>query len=205
MNYLEWLGYIASFIILISLLMSSIIKLRWINLLGSIAFGIYGFLIGSLPVAVMNIGIVLINAYYLYKIYGSKEYFQLIEISKDSNYFKAFIKFYQTDILKFFGKTDFEMNPQKLGLYILRDMVPAGIFIASKINETTLEIEIDYAVAAYRDFKLGHYLYEIKKSMFLNLGYTTLTAKAHNDAHKSYLEKMGFLLTNGNHYEKHLK
>lgn len=37
-NFLEILGYIASLIVLISLLMSSIIKLRWINLLGSAVF-----------------------------------------------------------------------------------------------------------------------------------------------------------------------
>lgn len=61
MDYKEWLGYIASLIVLISLLMSSVKKLRWINLLGSLTFAVYGFLINALPVAVMNAGIVGIN------------------------------------------------------------------------------------------------------------------------------------------------
>lgn len=74
-NWLEWLGYLASLIVLISLLMNSIIKLRWINLLGSSIFSLYGFLIGALPVGFMNLGIVLINIYHLVKIYHSKEYF----------------------------------------------------------------------------------------------------------------------------------
>lgn len=70
--WLEFLGYIASFIILVSLLMSSIVKLRWINLLGSAIFSVYGFLIGALPVAFMNLCISLINIYYLIKIYHKK-------------------------------------------------------------------------------------------------------------------------------------
>jgi hypothetical protein len=74
-NWLEWLGYLASLIVLISLLMNSILKLRWINLLGSSIFSLYGFLIGALPVGFMNLGIALINIYHLIKIYHSKEYF----------------------------------------------------------------------------------------------------------------------------------
>lgn len=74
-NWLEWLGYLASLLVLISLLMNSIIKLRWINLLGSSIFSFYGFLIAALPVGFMNLGIVLINIYHLVKIYRSKEYF----------------------------------------------------------------------------------------------------------------------------------
>ena len=72
-NWLEWLGYLASLIVLISLLMSSIVKLRWINLVGSSLFSLYGFLIGALPVGFMNFGIALINIYYLIQIYRTKE------------------------------------------------------------------------------------------------------------------------------------
>ncbi len=72
-NWLEWLGYLASLIVLVSLLMSSIVKLRWINLLGSSLFSLYGFMIGALPVGFMNLGIVFINIYYLIQIYRTNE------------------------------------------------------------------------------------------------------------------------------------
>lgn len=192
MNWMEWLGYLASLIILVSLLMSSIIKLRWINSIGSVIFTIYGFAIGAIPVAVMNLGIVIINGYYLFKIYTSKEYFELLEAHTGSNYLKAFTTFYKDDIKHFFGTSDFSIDQESLGLYILRDMVPAGVFIAKIIDDTTLDVKLDYAVPAYRDFKLGQYLYETKKSYFTNLGYTTLKATALNEQHAAYLKKMGF-------------
>ena len=47
--WLEIMGYTASIIVFFSLLMSSIIKLRWYNLLGASLFSLYGFLIGALP------------------------------------------------------------------------------------------------------------------------------------------------------------
>ncbi|MDA3846301.1 MAG: YgjV family protein [Vallitaleaceae bacterium] len=199
---LEWLGYAASLIILISLLMSSIIKLRFINLFGSILFAIYGFMIGSIPVAVMNIGIVVINLFYLYKIYGSKEYFQLLQVDSNSKYLKAFTEFYKTDLEKFFNKSDFSIGADSFGLYILRDMIPAGIFIARKIDDKTLHVELDYAVAAYRDFKLGNYLYETKKSFFTDLGYELMTATAYNAEHAVYLQKMGFIKSEDQLFKK---
>ena len=41
-------------IIVVSLLMSSIIKLRWINLAGALIFCVYGFLINAAPVCASN-------------------------------------------------------------------------------------------------------------------------------------------------------
>ena len=46
-------------------MMSSILKLRVINLVGAALFTVYGLLIGAYPVAVMNLFIVLIDLYYL--------------------------------------------------------------------------------------------------------------------------------------------
>ena len=43
-HWLDWFGYAASGVILISLTMSSIVKLRWINLAGAVMFAVFGFL-----------------------------------------------------------------------------------------------------------------------------------------------------------------
>ena len=53
-NPVEWFGYAASVVVAVSLLMSSLIKLRWINMVGSLMFTGYGLLIGAYPVALLN-------------------------------------------------------------------------------------------------------------------------------------------------------
>lgn len=65
--YIEWVGYAASTLIVISLLMTSVVKLRIINTLGCVLFVIYGCIVGAYPVVVSNFLIVIINSYYLYK------------------------------------------------------------------------------------------------------------------------------------------
>ena len=71
----EIIGYSASALVAISLMMSSIVKLRVINLIGAALFTLYGLLIGAYPVAVLNFTIVLIDLYYLRDTIKSKVYF----------------------------------------------------------------------------------------------------------------------------------
>ncbi|ACK47877.1 YgjV family protein [Shewanella baltica] len=65
----EWVGYLASVVVAISLMMSNIKKLRWWNLIGAALFVAYGVAIGAYPVALVNFFIVLIDIYYLVKLY----------------------------------------------------------------------------------------------------------------------------------------
>ena len=64
-NILPWIGYTASVIIVLSMMMNSIVKFRWINLFGALLFSTYGFLIGAIPVGILNGIIVLVDIYYL--------------------------------------------------------------------------------------------------------------------------------------------
>lgn len=203
-NLLDWFGYLASLIVLISLLSSSILKLRWINLVGAALFATYGFLINSIPTALMNAGIVVINIYYLAKIYSSKEYFQTLEITTDSNYFQSFMNFHKDDVKKFFNQNQYKISDSTVGFYVLRNMVPAGVFIGEPLSSTRLRIDLDFAVAEYRDFKIGDYIYNKHPEFFLDHGYEELVAITSNEAFSKYLTKMGFS-KQGQEYIKKLK
>jgi hypothetical protein len=62
----EWIGYIASVIILISFLMKDMKKLRVINIVGCLLFASYGFLLNvSWPIVITNLAIVVINLFFL--------------------------------------------------------------------------------------------------------------------------------------------
>lgn len=191
-NWLEWLGYLASLLVLISLLMNSILKLRWINLVGSGIFSLYGFLIGALPVGFMNLGIVLINIYHLVKIYRSKEYFKILTIEGTSQYFNYFLDFYKTEIEKYSDKSKFNISNSDVSFYILRNMVPAGLFIGSRYNEDTLNVELDFVIPEYRDFKIGTYVFEYNKHYFTDKSYSKFISFSSKDEHIKYLKKMGF-------------
>jgi hypothetical protein len=63
----EILGYLASFIVLLSFLMKDMKTLRRLNIVGCGIFIIYGLMLPSIPVIITNGAIVLINIYYLSK------------------------------------------------------------------------------------------------------------------------------------------
>ncbi len=62
----EWIGYLASFFVLLSFLMRNIITLRYVNSVGCLFFVGYGVLLESWPVIITNVAIVGVNVYYLF-------------------------------------------------------------------------------------------------------------------------------------------
>ncbi len=67
-EWVEWIGYAASFAVAVSLLMTNMVKLRVINSIGCVLFIIYGWMVGAYPVVISNIAIILINLYQLTKL-----------------------------------------------------------------------------------------------------------------------------------------
>lgn len=192
--YIEWLGYSASVIIAVSLLMSSIIKLRWLNLLGALMISAYGFMLGSLPVGGLNLAIAFIDIYYLHAIYTEKEYFKVLEIKKDDRYLKYFLEHYKKDIKTFFPEFNFNCceHEDTVSFYILRNMITAGVFIGKKCEDGSLMVQMDFAIPEYRDFKIGYYIYIENEKYFAHSGYNKFSALTANPKHETYLKKMGF-------------
>lgn len=66
----EYLGYLASIVIMISFLMKNMITLRIINSIGGFLFIIYGVLLSmSIPIILTNTFVVGVNVFYLIKHY----------------------------------------------------------------------------------------------------------------------------------------
>lgn len=70
--YLEIFGYIGTFLILLSMMMTSVVKLRIVNIVGSVISIIYSLCTGTLPVAFLNTGLVIINIVQLVRIYNER-------------------------------------------------------------------------------------------------------------------------------------
>lgn len=187
----ELVGYVASVLIAISLMMSSILRLRLINLAGAVFFTAYGLLIRAYPVAAVNAFIVVVNLYYLYEIYTTREYFTLMEVRPNSAYLRSFLDYYQAEIEKFLP--DFAFQPERADLifFVLRNMVPAGLFIGEVRGERLL-VNLDFVIPGYRDFKTGEFVFRRHASLFTGKGIRVITSRPGRLAHEKYLRRMGF-------------
>ena len=59
--YLEIFGYIGTALVLLSMMMTSVRRLRLLNMAGSVISLIYALSVNALPVAVLNLGLTVIN------------------------------------------------------------------------------------------------------------------------------------------------
>jgi hypothetical protein len=191
----EIVGYVASILVAISLMMSSIIRLRIINLIGAIIFSVYGFLIVSYPVAFVNFFIVGVNVYYLYTIYSAKEYFRIMETPSGSEYLRHFLEFYGDDIKTFNPEYRHEDTGDQKVYFVLRNMIPAGLLILDRTGDDEASVKLDFVIPGYRDFKIGKFIYQDKKHIFTDSGIRRITAPSGSDDQTKYLEKMGFRRT----------
>lgn len=189
--WLEMVGYGGSLLVAISLMMKSLLRLRLINLVGAAVFVVYGLLIGAYPVAVLNGLIVGIDLYYLIQMWRQKDYFTLLEVSPQGAYLRGFIDFYREDIARIFPEFACDPKPGQVAVFVLRNMVPAGLLIVEPDGEHA-RVLLDYVIPGYRDFRIGKFLFEEHADYFTRRGIRRLTAAAGVGHHDRYLARMGF-------------
>ena len=189
---LELIGYAASGLIAISLMMRSILRLRVINMIGGAGFSLYGLLIGAYPVAILNGLIVGVNAYHVVRMLAQKEYFQLLKLRPDSDYLPYFLRFYAREISQILPDFEYRPQPNQVTLFILRDCNPAGVFIAEEKTPGILHVILDFVVPPYRDLKIGKFLFVEQAQFFRERGVREIVVAPRTHEFGAYLVKVGF-------------
>ena len=189
----ELIGYLGSALVVASLSMKSILRLRLVGLAGAIVFCTYGILIAAYPIVITNLVIVGIHSYFLRQLLGSKPVFTVLEVRQGSRYLEHFIDHYVDDIRQNF-LPDFHYEPRdnRYRAFILRDMVPAGLFICDFDGSDTGQVQLDYVIPAYRDLKVARFLYSARSSIFADPRVTHLESPPGTKQYREYLERMGF-------------
>ena len=189
---IELIGYIGSLLVALSLLMSNIKKLRMLNLLGSLSFTVYGFLTKTYPVMLVNLFISIINIWYLTQMAMRKDFFKTLEVRPSDTYLENFLNFHGKDIKLFFPDFDIKKIASPKCVFILRNLISAGLFIYT-VKEDTAIIELDYVTREYRDFKNAGYFFTGKTINQIFPGIKHLEIHSSSKKHLKYLLKTGFI------------
>jgi hypothetical protein len=191
----ELVGYLASALVVLALTMTSVVRLRMVSLAGSITFFVYGTLIDSVPIMITNGSIAVINVWFLRKEFASGgphgRDLGVSHIRADSPFLADFIAFHLIDIHRF--QPDFRLptGDDVVTLLLNRDGLPAGLLIGRRVG-STLTIDLDYVLSAYRDSRLGRWLYGPGAQVFRADGIDQLRSAGTTDTHRKYLERVGF-------------
>ena len=195
---IEIFGYIGSTLVVVSMLMSSIVKLRVVNTIGSIVSGIYALIVGAFPLVLMNGCLIVINVYNLFKLLNTKQVYDLVEGNSDDVLVGYFLNRYSEDIKAHFPEFNLKEANGKKVYIVCCEGKTAGMLIG-EMKEKTLNILIDYSTPEYRDCSVGAFLY----SQLSNKDVHELVfAQDLTEAHRTYMEKVGFVKKNNEYIKK---
>ena len=187
---IEGIGYLGSALVLVSFLMSSVVKLRVVNTVGSLIFTVYALIIRSYPTAVMNLCLVGINLFFLWKLRHRDPSYRLLSLRPEEAYVQDFLQRFAEDIaLCFPGRRPEEGEPNRVYM-VFHGSEPAGILLGRE-EDGVLDVGLDYSTPAYRDCSVGAFMLENLKHP-LRLRYADAEA-----THLSYLKRLGFTETEG--------
>jgi hypothetical protein len=160
-DVVELIGYLASALIVLSLLMASVLKLRVINLVGAVVFTLYGLLIDSVPGGphqrrdrrhrrVLPVADVART--------GPESYFEVVAWPTDGVYLPRFLAFHAEDIAR--SQPRFEgVRDDHLAFVVLRDAQPVGAVLVRDAGNGTAMVDLDYVIPAHRDFQAGAHVF----------------------------------------------
>ena len=186
----ELIGYLASALVVASLAMTSVVRLRTISLVGSVTFVVYGVLIGSIPIVITNAAIAVLNVYFLRRELGGGRALGASPIAADAPVLGDFLSSHLEDIHQ--SQPDFQRaEAGDWCLVLTRDGLPAGALVGRR-EGSTLEVTLDYVMHAYRDSRLGEWLYGPGAKVFREAGIGTVRAHPTTAVHTAYLRGVGF-------------
>jgi hypothetical protein len=192
MNWIEGIGYVASALVALSLMMGNIWRLRWVNLAGAVVFATYGLLIQSWPVVAMNAFIVVIDIYHIVKLTRRSDAMSFLEVNHDTPFLRRFLEYWAVDLAQFFPDfTPSALTEARVRL-VLRNMMPVGIFAFQLTNAGTARVVLDYVVPEWRDLRAARFVYSAPHDDLVEAGAVFFEAETTVAQHRNYLKKMGF-------------
>ncbi len=179
--FMEVFGYIGTALVIFSMLMTSVVKLRVFNICGSTISMIYAIFGNSWPIVLLNASLVIINVFQLIRMKKTKKTFHHVKTGISDATLTYFLYQNAADIALYFPGCTTEETDREVHL-VFCDSEIVGVVIGRRQGDT-LAIDMDYATKRFRDLSVSTYLYACLKEE----GIGTLTAK---DA--PYFRKMGF-------------
>ena len=184
----ELIGYLGSALVVVSMLMTSVVRLRVINLIGSLIFTVYALIIRSYPTAAMNLFLVGINVFHLVRLLRIRPHYDMIRTDVRDSFFAYQLEVHMPDILQWFPAFSPEARQADVVCLVCCDGTLAGLFMAAHAGDGVLDLLLDYTTPAYRDTSVGRFLHaELARD-----GFRTIVFRDSAPRHVPYMEKMGY-------------
>ena len=189
---LEIFGYIGTALVIISMTMTSVLKLRIINMCGGFISLIYAILCNTWPVVVLNGCLICINFVQTVRALRKKSCYGHAIAKESEATVRYFLSHYEKDIRKLHPNCSLppKENSEVHIFFSSGEMI--GVLIGERQGDT-YRIDLGYVTPQQRNTGLGKFLFSVLKDQ----GIGTLSASDTREDHSKYLKKLGFVEDNG--------
>ena len=196
MNWLEAAGWIGSILVVVSLTQARVLRFRWLNLVGSVVATVYNTILGIWPFVAMNGAIVVINLFWLTRLYRSRHStstYETVAAAASDQYVQHLMRANQADLARTAPGFEATSLPDNCLVYlVVRGNETVGVVcleVAGPPGQAT--VILDWVSPRFRDFTPGEFVYR-QSGVFAAHGLTHLQVLDPPDGQLAYLRRMGF-------------
>ncbi|MDR1767227.1 MAG: YgjV family protein [Propionibacteriaceae bacterium] len=188
--YLEIFGWCGSALLVFSVLQTKFLRFRILNGVASLALMVYNACLGVWPAVAMNGVLVVINAYFLWRLTSEmrrQKAFSYAEASPAT--VEWFASRHGGDLLAFnprFAKR----GPDTKTVLLYHESTAIGL-VAFDQTGAEADLLADYVVAAYRDYSPGQFVFSATGPLRA-MGVARAVYREPGENVVGYLEKLGF-------------
>jgi hypothetical protein len=190
---LEAVGWAGSALVVWSLLQSRILRLRWINLAGSLVLAAFNLALGVWPMVGLNAALALINVAQLRTLLRARHdsaAYRVVEVGADDTLLAHLLAVHHDDIAatapQFAGPSGADLTA-----VVLDGDRFVGVVVARDAGGGTAQVELDWVAPAFRDFTPGEFVYR-RSDLFAAHGFRRAVAPPGVRHSAAYLERIGF-------------
>jgi hypothetical protein len=176
-NWLDVVGWTGSALLVWSLLQARVLRLRAINLIGSLVLIAYNGALRVWPMVGLNLTLALINVWYLRRLLTSRHdaaAYDVVEVGTDDEFLAHVLRVHATDIARFnpgyrraVGGED---GVARCAFLVLRADEVVGVVLARDAGDGVAQVELDYVTPRFRDFTPGEFVYR-RSHLFTDRGF----------------------------------
>jgi hypothetical protein len=176
-----------------SLLQSRILRLRWINLAGSVVLTGFNLVLGVWPMVGLNAALAVINIVQLRRLLSTRHddaAYHVVEVRPDDAFLADLLQTHLDDIRGTAPQFDGAHDADLAAIVLDGDRV-VGVVLARDAGDATAQIELDWVAPPYRDFTPGEFVYR-RSDLFERHGFRRAVAPPGMLHSRAYLERVGF-------------
>ncbi len=190
---LESIGWVGSALVVWSLLQSRILRLRWLNLAGSLVLTGFNLVLEVWPMVGLNAALAVINVVQLRRLLSTRHddaAYQVVEVDADDALLTHLLATHAADIRTtaphFAGPAGADLTA-----VVLDGDRLVGVVIARDAGSGTAQIDLDWVAPPYRDFTPGEFVYR-RSDLFEGHGFRRAVAPPGVRHSADYLQQVGF-------------